>query len=160
MLFRSLVFMILGPGILVSLHTLCTKASCTLKTPTISKDLKTYYNLEAIMMYSGFWAILKVLKFLPVGAVLNGQRMNGFASLLVLLSAVPALVYYKVPLGAVKEKYFFFMSTAIVLSFVCADLLHPVSLGQQDQPQLKGQHRQPHCRHLQRSHPQPKDPWL
>lgn len=116
----ALVFMILGPGILVSLHTLCTKASCTLKTPTISQDLKTYYNLEAIMMYCGFWAILKVLKFLPVGAVVNGQRMNGFASLLVLLSSVPALVYYKVPLGAVKEKYFFFMSTAIVLSFVCA----------------------------------------
>merc|ERR1711962_1024283 len=71
----ALIFMILGPGILVSLHTLCTKASCKLETPKISTDLKTYYNLEAVMMYCGFWSVLKLLKFLPVGAVVNGQRM-------------------------------------------------------------------------------------
>jgi lamin-B receptor len=116
----ALVFMILGPAILVSLHTLCTKASCKLETPNISTDLKTYYNLEAIMMLAGFWTVLKLLKFLPIGAIVNGQRMNGFASLLVLLSAVPALVYNQVPLGLVKEKYFFFMASSICLSFISA----------------------------------------
>merc|ERR1719412_1014093 len=42
----ALVFMILGPTILISLHPLCTKASCKLEVPTFSKDLKTYYNPE------------------------------------------------------------------------------------------------------------------
>jgi hypothetical protein len=46
--------------------------------------------------------------------------MNGFASLILILSAVPALVYYKVPLGIVKEKYFFLMSTSIAFSFIVA----------------------------------------
>jgi len=116
----ALVFMILGPAILVSLHTLCTKASCKLQMPTFSKDLNSYYNFDAVMMYFGFWTALKVLKFLPIGAVVNGQRMNGFASLLLLLSAVPALVHYKVPLGVVREKYFYFLVTSIVISFVSA----------------------------------------
>lgn len=116
----ALVFMILGPAILVSLHTLCTKASCKLQTPTISTELKTYYNLEAVMMLSGFWAALNVLKFLPIGPIVNGQRMNGFASLIVLLSAVPALVHYKIPLGVVKDKYFHLMASSIALSFICA----------------------------------------
>merc|ERR1719239_1477827 len=116
----ALVFMILGPGILISLHTLCTKVSCKLEMPTLSQDLKTYYNQDAVLMYAGFWAVLKLLKFVPVGSVVNGQRMNGFAALVALLSAVPALVHYKVPLGDVKEKYFFFMSASIVISFISA----------------------------------------
>merc|ERR1711992_185358 len=62
----------------------------------------------------------KLLKFVPIGSVVNGQRMNGFAALVTLLAAVPALVHYKVPLGAVKEKYFFFMSTSIAISFISA----------------------------------------
>ena len=123
----ALIFMILGPAILISLHTLCTKASCKLETPKISTDLKTYFNLDAFGMFAGFWALLKLLKFIPVGATVNGSRMNGFASLLVLLSAVPALVYYKVPLGAVKANYFYFMSTAICLSFFSAIVFYVLS---------------------------------
>ena len=123
----ALVFMILGPGILISLHTLCTKASCKLEVPTLSQDLKTYYNQDAVLMYAGFWTVLKLLKFVPIGSVVNGQRMNGFAALVTLLSAVPALVHYKVPLGDVKEKYFFFMSTSIVISFTSALVFYILS---------------------------------
>jgi len=123
----ALVFMILGPGILISLHTLCTKASCKLEVPTLSQDLKTYYNQDAVLMYAGFWAVLKLLKFVPVGSVVNGQRMNGFAALVALLSAVPALVHYKVPLGDVREKYFFFMSTSIIISFTSALVFYILS---------------------------------
>jgi len=116
----NLIFMILGPAILVSLHTLCTKASCKLEKPNISTDLKTYYDFDAVMMLLGFWAALSLLKFLPIGAVVNGQRMNGFAGLVVLLSAVPSLVYYQIPLGIIKEKYFHFMASSILLSFISA----------------------------------------
>jgi len=123
----ALVFMVLGPAILISLHTLCTKASCTLRTPTISTELKTYYNLEAIMMLSGFWVALKVLKFLPIGPIVNGQRMNGFASLVLLLSSVPALVHYKIPLGLVKERYFHLMASSIALSFIMALIFYILS---------------------------------
>jgi hypothetical protein len=46
--------------------------------------------------------------------------MNGFLTLLALLSAVPALVYYKVPLGIVKQKYFHLMTSGILYSFAVA----------------------------------------
>merc|ERR1719350_396200 len=112
--------MILGPVILVSLHTLCTKSGCKLETPKFSTKHTDYINKDAIIQLAGFYAVLKVASFLPIGSVVNGQRMNGFASLLLLLSAVPALVHYKVPLGVVREKYFYFLVTSIVISFVSA----------------------------------------
>jgi len=117
---RCLVFMIIGPALIISLHTLCTKTSCKLETPKISTDLKAYYNLDALMLLCGFWSVLKLLKFLPIGATINGQRMNGFASLVALLAAVPALVHYKIPLGVVREKYFYFLSSSIAITFIAA----------------------------------------
>jgi len=46
--------------------------------------------------------------------------MNGFVSLLLLLSAVPALVYFKVPLTVVKTKYFTLMTSTILHSYLAA----------------------------------------
>jgi len=116
----ALIFMILGPVILVSLHTLCTKTGCKLQTPKFSTNHADYINKDAIIQLFGFFAVLKVANFLPIGYVVNGQRMNGFATLVLLLSAVPALVYYKVPLSSVRNNYFFLMSACIITSFLSA----------------------------------------
>jgi len=116
----ALIFMVLGPLIIITLHTLCSKNGCKLDTPKISLEVEDYVDKEAMLMLVGFGAILKILAFLPVGATVSGRRMNGFLSLLVLLSAVPALVYHKVPLTLVAERYFQLMSGCILISFVGA----------------------------------------
>lgn len=116
----AIIFMILGPVILVSLHTLCTKSGCKLETPKFSTKHTDYINKDAIIQLVGFYAVLKVASFIPMGSIVNGQRMNGFATLLVLLSAVPALVYYKVPLSSVRKNYFFLMASCIIASFLSA----------------------------------------
>merc|ERR1711892_994357 len=43
----AIIFMILGPAILVSLHTLCTKTGCKLETPKISTNYTDYINKDA-----------------------------------------------------------------------------------------------------------------
>jgi lamin-B receptor len=116
----AIIFMILGPVILVSLHTLCTKSGCKLETPKFSTKHTDYINKDAIIQLAGFYALLKISSFIPLGSIVNGQRMNGFTTLLVLLSAVPALVYYKVPLSSVRKNYFFLMASCIIASFLSA----------------------------------------
>jgi len=116
----AIIFMILGPAILVSLHTLCTKTGCKLETPKISTNYTDYINKDAIIKLVAFSAVLKISNFIPIGSVVNGQRMNGFATLLIMLSAVPALVYYKVDLSSVRADYFFLMASCIICSFLSA----------------------------------------
>ena len=123
----ALIFMVLGPVILVSLHTLCTKSGCKLQTPKISTKHTDYINKDALIQLAGFYAMLKISSFIPIGSVVNGQRMNGFTTLVLLLSAVPALVYYKVPLSSVRANYFFLMASCIIASFLSAILFYILS---------------------------------
>ena len=116
----ALVFMVLGPVILVSLHTLCTKSACKLQMPVLSTAVADYLNQEAVTIVIGFSLLLTLASYIPVGATVNGHRMNGFHTLTVLLSAVPALVYYKVPLGCVGKNYFQLMGACIMFSFTDA----------------------------------------
>jgi len=123
----AVIFMILGPVILVSLHTLCTKSGCKLETPKFSTNVTTYINKDALIQLAAFSAVLKITNFVPIGYIVNGQRMNGFATLLMMLSAVPALVYYKVPLSSVRNNYFFLMVSCIIASFCSAVLSYIIS---------------------------------
>jgi len=123
----AVIFMILGPVILVSLHTLCTKSGCKLETPKFSTNVTTYINKDALIQLAAFSAVLKITNFVPIGYIVNGQRMNGFATLLMMLSAVPALVYYKVPLSSVRSNYFFLMVSCIIASFCSAVLSYTIS---------------------------------
>jgi len=115
----AVLFMVLGPAIIVSLHTLCNK-SCKLAMPVLSRDLKTYWDLPSFLSVFAFGQVVDALSFLPIGAKISGHRMNGFVSLLLLLSAVPALVYFKVPLTVVKTKYFTLMTSTILHSYLAA----------------------------------------
>jgi len=113
----ALVFMILGPVILVSLHTLCGKAACKLQVPKLSTDLKDYFNWNAFYIVVALGAVVPTFGYVPIGKVVNGERMNGFVLLLLALFSVPALVYYKVPLNIVGDNYFQIMVTCIAFSF-------------------------------------------
>ncbi|XP_023339913.1 delta(14)-sterol reductase isoform X1 [Eurytemora carolleeae] len=111
----ALLFMLMGPAILVSLHTLC-QSGCKIGVPALSTDYKTYLDRDSFILLFSFNLLLDVLSFVPIGAIVNGRRMNGFLTLMSLLAVVPVLVHYKVPLGIVKKKYFTLMTSSIILS--------------------------------------------
>jgi protein-S-isoprenylcysteine O-methyltransferase Ste14 len=124
--FWAIVFMLLGPAILVSLHSLCTKTACQLAVPNISTDVKAYIDKESIILVLAYGAVVQLVpRLLPLGKKakgLNGGevRMNGFLTLLACLAVVPGLVYYKIPLNVVYDKYNYIMATCIILPFICA----------------------------------------
>jgi len=113
----ALVFMILGPVILVSLHNLCSKTACKPQVPKLSTNLADYFNWNALYIVMAVGAVVPTFGWVPIGKVVNGERMNGFVLLLLALFSVPALVYYKVPLNIVGDNYFQIMVTCIAFSF-------------------------------------------
>ena len=101
----ALIFALLGPFILVSLHTLCTKDSCKPALPfdKIPTTLAAYWDRQAFVCVVGFMIVLRVLSLIPVGSTVrsvNGKdlRMNGFLGLLILMALMPVMVYKKVDL--------------------------------------------------------------
>ena len=101
----ALVFALLGPFILVSLHTLCTKSACKPALPfnQIPKTLAAYWDQKAFLSVVASMVALRVLSFLPLGSTVRSvsgkdSRMNGFVSLLLLMALMPLLVYKKVDL--------------------------------------------------------------
>jgi delta14-sterol reductase len=71
----------------------------------------------------GFGFVLRLLSFLPVGATIKSVsghdiRMNGFVGLITLLAVAPALVYRKVDLSFVADKYFQIMVSSLIMAFV------------------------------------------
>lgn len=122
-----LFFMLLGPLVLISLHTLCTKTGCKLEVPKLSKNIKDYFNLDSFYLVLASGTVIPFLGFLPVGKVANGQRMNGFVAMALCLLAIPVLVYAKVPLNIVRDNYFQIMSTCIAFSFFDSLLYYAMS---------------------------------
>ena len=119
----TLFFMVLSPFILISLHLLCTKDKCRPEVPNFPKDLKAYWDPQAFAAVFGFAFVLRLLSLLPVGRVVtsvsgNEVRLNGLFTLVTLLSAVPALVYRKIDVSFVADKYFHIMISSLILAFV------------------------------------------
>jgi len=121
-----LFFTLFCPAVLVSLHTLC-KADCKLALPKISTNVADYFNLPAFYLTLCGGTVLVNLGYLPIGKIVNGQRMNGFASLVLCLAALPALVYFKVPLNIVRDNYFQIMASCIGFSFFDSALYYAMS---------------------------------
>ena len=125
----ALFFMALFPFILVSLHTLCTKTSCKPELPfkKFPKELKAYWDPQAFAAVVSFSFILRLLSLLPVGSTVKAVsghdiRMNGFVSLLTLLAIAPALVYRKIDVSFVAEKYFHIMISSLIFAFVLSTI--------------------------------------
>jgi len=123
----ALIFALLGPFILVSLHTLCTKDSCKPALPfdKIPTTLAAYWDRQAFVCVVGFMIVLRVLSLIPVGSTVrsvNGKdlRMNGFLGLLILMALMPVMVYKKVDLSIVDGKYFLIMASSLIFSGVLA----------------------------------------
>ena len=121
-----LFFTLFCPAVLVSLHTLC-KAGCKLAVPKISTAAADYFNWPAFYLTFIGGSVIGTLGYLPIGKIVNGQRMNGFASLLLCLSAIPAMIYFKVPLNIVRDNYFQIMASCIAFSFFDSALYYAMS---------------------------------
>merc|ERR1711976_556762 len=122
-----LFFTALSPFILISLHTLCTAKSCKPALPfdKLPKTFKAYWDAQAFMLAVGFLAVLRIASFLPIGRVVRSPagvdvRANGFLTLLMLMAAIPALVYKKVNLAIVSDKYFHLMTSMMFFSVFAA----------------------------------------
>jgi len=113
----AIFFMLLCPAILVSLHTICTGHVCNLAVPRLSIDPKDYVDYEAVGMVLSFALLLRLLEFFCIGKEVQGYRMNGFQSLLLVLALVPTLTYHGVDLGKITAKYFHLMCATILLSY-------------------------------------------
>jgi len=126
---KAVMFMVLSPTILVTLHTVCTKKSCARASwtdlPKLSTNYKSYTNLETLKLIIAFEMVIMSLNFLPIGkqvTALNGAsvRMNGFLTLILCLISVGVMAYLKVPMNIVSDKYFLIMGTIIAMTFVCS----------------------------------------
>ena len=72
-----------------------------------------------------FYFYSRFLSLFPLGSLVRTAeghevRMNGFYSLLCLMTLMPALVYKKVDLSIVRVKYFYLMSSSLIFAFVLA----------------------------------------
>ena len=111
----AILFMVIPPALLVTLHTLCNQG-CKLEMPVFSKNVSTYWDPTSFLLTLGFCTVVDVLSLLPVGKVVNGRRMNGIVSLVLMMAAVPALIHFKVPISIVNEKYFTLMTSSILMT--------------------------------------------
>ena len=119
----ALVFATLGPFILVSLHKLCTASSYKLANPIdkLPRTFQAYWDQQTFLAYFAMTLVVRILCLLPVGTKVktasgNDARMSGFVVLLLGMASMPVLVYKKVNLNFVSEKYFFLMTSAVLLS--------------------------------------------
>ncbi len=125
----ALFFCTVGPLILVSLHTLAKGNSYKLEYPKLSRNWADYWDREAFFAVFSFGLFIRFLNFLPVGSTvraINGSevRLNGFHSLLIVLAAVPALIYRNVDVSFVTKKYFYLMTSALILGLVSATVAY------------------------------------
>lgn len=144
----ALFMMALFPFILISLHTLCTASSCKPALPfdKLKKDLKSYWDPQSFMAVLVFGMVLRILSLVPVGSTVRtamGQevRMNGFLGLLALLAIMPALVYKKVNISFVMDKYFTLMTSSLLVAFlvsVVARLVAKFGAGRKSNVNPKG----------------------
>lgn len=116
----AVFFMVLCPAILICLHTICTGDICSLAVPTLSLDPRDYWDSEAAGMLLSFVFLLRTLEFVCMGKEVQGHRMNGFQTLLLVHLLVPVLVYHELPLSRLTNKYFHLMCAAILLSYAQA----------------------------------------
>lgn len=119
---QALFFIVLGPAILVSLHTLARAGVYQLKWPELSRKPADYWDRNSFVASLVFLMGIRFLNLLPLGSTVRScsgveVRMNGIHTLLTVLSVIPALVYRKVDVSFVAKNYFHLMTSSIILSF-------------------------------------------
>ena len=79
---QALVFIVLGPLILVSLHVLCKNNVCKPALPSLPKNLTGYWSQQAFVSALGFGVLVRFLSLVPLGTRVrsvsgNQVRLNG-----------------------------------------------------------------------------------
>lgn len=128
-------FMIFGLPVLVYfLNFVCTQNKCKPSLPSIPRDWRSYFDVQAAAIYLGWIAFQALLYMVPIGPVVKGQplrtgqrlnyRCNGFNSLCISLVAYGVAVYFKLPVGIVMKKFNQLVTTGIVFSLVLSIILY------------------------------------
>lgn len=123
------------PAVLYLVNLACRKDRCTiLEVPKMPSTITALVDMEATLIFLGWFAFQAVLAVLPIGRVVEGQplktgqrlkyRLNGFLALLITLVGFGLAVYYKVPLSVLSAKFFKLMTAAVVFSFFLSVCLY------------------------------------
>lgn len=126
---------ILLPATLYLVNLACRKDKCTiLELPKFPTAISALVDMEATLIFLGWFIFQAVLAVLPIGRVAEGQplksgqrlkyRLNGFLSLLVTLLGFSVAVYYDVALTVLSTKFFKLMTSAAVFSFFLSLFLY------------------------------------
>ena len=76
---KTLFFIVLGPAMVLSLHTLAKRDVYRAQWPDLSRDWKTYWHRDSFVAVFAFVALLRLLGFLPLGSAVravNGQEVS------------------------------------------------------------------------------------
>lgn len=132
----AFLMIFLLPATVYYINMACRKKVCSImsipKFPT--NWVGAFFEVEAALLFLGWFAFQAFLAVLPVGQVVQGQplksggrlnyRCNGFFALLVSLVAVLGAVYLKCPVTKVVDKFFKLMTAATVFSFTLSICLY------------------------------------
>lgn len=105
--FGALLMIFVGPLSILLPQFACSSGRCSIALFRLNKDLKTYLNPNAFLLYAGFLIFMAITSLLPIGRVIDGQqtrigrlqyRINGFLSAVLTLIAFGAVEYkgYKI----------------------------------------------------------------
>ncbi|CAG5127396.1 unnamed protein product [Candidula unifasciata] len=114
----------------------CSKGKCSvLELPKLSKKVITsLFEVEAALIFLGWFFFQAFLAVLPVGRVIEGQplksggrlqyRCNGFFALVVSLLLLATAVYFECPMTKVIDKFIPLLTSAIIFSFILSIFLY------------------------------------
>ncbi|KAL4237764.1 hypothetical protein ACF0H5_002476 [Mactra antiquata] len=125
--------MLFLPATVYYINMACTKQSCSIRNiPACSGKWSSFFDVEATLIFVGWFFFQAVLYMLPIGRVVQGQplvigghqrlpyRCNGFFAFVVSLLAFAAAVYFKLPVTLVYDKFIQLMTSAILFSTALA----------------------------------------
>lgn len=110
----------------------CTKKKCTIREfPDIPLKLESYFNLNAIYISAGALLVHFVLSLIPVKSRVlpNGakNRGNGLLCAVLMLLAIPALVYFKIDINLPYILLRQMLATHLVLALIVSVALYVLS---------------------------------
>ncbi|XP_052273236.1 delta(14)-sterol reductase TM7SF2-like isoform X2 [Dreissena polymorpha] len=131
--FGTFCMMFFLPTTVFYINMACSKDECTImKMPPCTAKWSAFFDLEATLIFLGWFAFQALLYILPTGRVVQGPRIiignhkslsyrvNGFFAYVVSLAGLAVAVYMKVPVTIVYDKFLQLATTAAVFAFALA----------------------------------------
>ncbi|XP_005110968.1 delta(14)-sterol reductase TM7SF2 [Aplysia californica] len=114
----------------------CRKGNCSvLVIPKLPRNIvAAFLDVEVTLIFLAWIAFQALLAVLPIGRVVEGQplksggrlkyRCNGFIAFVITLLTLGAAVYFKCPVTLVVDKFFKYMTAAVLFSFTLSICLY------------------------------------